>query len=960
MKRFTVFIVLLLSTLTVFSQQNTFIKTFPNARNFNAIIESGDGNFLISCQDSTNKFSLIKIDTLGNLIWQKRYSLNQAIPRNVNIVKDSSNNFFVVGSVYDSLIILKLGTNGEIIKSSKKKMPYYPSQTLNYVGNPKIYVLNDNTLLVAYSRADENNRQRLIITRLDRDLNTIWEKMVDGWKRGISDVAIVGNKIIVLLDQNFQILNMNGDIEIIKTFLIQIYKVHHVDENSFFLFSDSRLSRFDINGNIIFEKDGPFKNDQITVIKNKKNSEYWIYSYGPVLIYNWTNNSTPTRGLKNWLPNSGIQTSDGGFFYCFFDRLTKLDENENLILPAELSIYDFHGSYTVNTAARISWKSNGLTGNARIEVSYDNGYNWRLLTEEVDISGGGFDWLIPDILASKCLIRISSIDFPTFTAMQLNPFKIVSQKENYNATDISINEIKMIYYTDGIGSSNGSNPGFFWPGGESATLSAIYADGLIWAGTVNGELRANGSLYKSGLQPGNILSSNNDASKDYELFKPWKFRNDFQQLPFGSIKNKYIYDFLYWPTTIGAPWIDKNNNGIYEPESGDSPKITGDELHWMIMNDLDTAKSLKVFGVKPIGLEIQLSIFGFKDNPQLKDVLFKKYLLINKGNQTVSNMYFSYFSDNDIGGGSSDFVGCDTTLNLGFSWTSTNYNVQYGFNPPSIGHMILQGPIVKGNPTDRALLNGIIRNGYKNLGMTTFAANFKNYTILPSDPSLNQGLYQGTIEVFNLLRGFRNDGAPFINPLTNQPSHFHFSGDPESETGWIEGESYPQVTPSYIGAADRRYYITSGPFDFAPRDTQEIVIAVLIARGTSNRNSVTELKNLARQVARLYHTDVFNENLNEDISLRISNKVYQNYPNPFNNDTNISFELTKPAHVTLKVYDILGREIVTLLDENKNAGRYNTRFDLSVLPQIHLSSGVYFYRFTTDETYEVKKMIYLK
>lgn len=959
MKGVLFFITLLFSTFTVFSQKNTFVKTFPNARNFNTIIESGDGNFLIGCEDSTSKFSLIKIDALGNLIWQKKYSINPSIPTNVSIVKDPSNNFFIVGQNYDSLIILKLDSNGDVVKSLKKKMPYYPTQTLNSPDNSRIYILNDNTLLVVYSRRNENYSQRFIITRLDSDLNPIWEKMIDSY---ISDIAIVGDKIIVLLYKVFHVLNMNGDVQMTKTSLVPVSynKVYPVGENSFLLFSDSKLSKLDINGNILFEKDCPF-GYQIAIIKSKKNSEYWIFAGGQIYIYNETNNTVSTKKFSQEQPNSIVQTSDGSFIYCCFYSIIKLDEAGNLFMPAELSIYDFNGSYTANTVARISWKSNGLTGKARIEVSYDNGYNWHLLTEEVDISEEGFDWLIPDILASKCLIRVSSIDSPTFIAVQLQPFKIVSQKENYLASEIAINEIKMNYYTNGIGSSNDYNSGFFWPGGKSAFQAAIYSDGLIWTGFVNGELRANGVLYRSGLQPGNIMSDNNIASKNSEIFKSWKFRSDIEQMPFGSVKNGYINDYLHWPVSIGAPWIDKNKNGIYEPELGDLPKIIGDELHWMVMNDMDTAKTLNVFGSNPIGLEVQLSIFGFKDNPQLKDVIFKKYLVINKSNQTVSNMYFCYFSDDDLGGGSNDFVGCDTTLNLGYSWVSTNYNVVYGLNPPSVGHMILQGPVIKGHPTDRAFFNGIIRDGYKNLGMTTFAANFKNHPLLPSDPNLGLGLYQSTIEVYNLLRGLRNDGSTFINPLTNQPSHFHFSGDPESESGWIEGKEYPNANVSYPSfGGDRKYYITSGTFNFAPGDTQEIVMAILIVRGNNNRNSVTELKNLARKIRQLYQTDIYKENLEENISFRISDKVFQNYPNPFNSDTNISFELTKPTHVMFKIYDILGREIVTLLDEYKKAGRYSTIFDPGSLGNIKLSSGVYFYKFTTDESYEVKKMIYVK
>ena len=81
----------------------------------------------------------------------------------------------------------------------------------------------------------------------------------------------------------------------------------------------------------------------------------------------------------------------------------------------------------------------------------------------------------------------------------------------------------------------------------------------------------------------------------------------------------------------------------------------------------------------------------------------------------------------------------------------------------------------------------------------------------------------------------------------------------------------------------------------------------------------------------------------------------QNYPNPFNPNTVISFRLPVIGFVTLKVYDILGREVVTLVNEEKPAGEYEVEFDGSAL-----TSGIYFYRLKAGEFSETKKMILLK
>jgi len=81
----------------------------------------------------------------------------------------------------------------------------------------------------------------------------------------------------------------------------------------------------------------------------------------------------------------------------------------------------------------------------------------------------------------------------------------------------------------------------------------------------------------------------------------------------------------------------------------------------------------------------------------------------------------------------------------------------------------------------------------------------------------------------------------------------------------------------------------------------------------------------------------------------------QNYPNPFNPTTKINFALPKQGFVTMKVYDILGRVVRTLVNEYKNAGNYITEFDGT-----NLSSGVYFYKLTADNFSNVKKMILIK
>ena len=93
----------------------------------------------------------------------------------------------------------------------------------------------------------------------------------------------------------------------------------------------------------------------------------------------------------------------------------------------------------------------------------------------------------------------------------------------------------------------------------------------------------------------------------------------------------------------------------------------------------------------------------------------------------------------------------------------------------------------------------------------------------------------------------------------------------------------------------------------------------------------------------------------EDFISPMQFQLYQNYPNPFNPNTVISYQLPVNGNVTLKVYDVLGNEIVTLLNEEKPAGSYEVEFIGTGLP-----SGIYFYQLQTGSYVETKKMILMK
>jgi hypothetical protein len=94
----------------------------------------------------------------------------------------------------------------------------------------------------------------------------------------------------------------------------------------------------------------------------------------------------------------------------------------------------------------------------------------------------------------------------------------------------------------------------------------------------------------------------------------------------------------------------------------------------------------------------------------------------------------------------------------------------------------------------------------------------------------------------------------------------------------------------------------------------------------------------------------------EENNVLVNNfKLDQNYPNPFNPSTVISYSLPQNSFVTLKVYDIIGNEVATLVNETKSAGKYDVSFEAS-----NLSNGVYLYSIKTNNFTSTKKMILMK
>ncbi len=422
-------------------------------------------------------------------------------------------------------------------------------------------------------------------------------------------------------------------------------------------------------------------------------------------------------------------------------------------------------------------------------------------------------------------------------------------------TSLNINNISSYFFNNGISDISAlGNSGLVYPKGSGKT--AVFTSGLLWGARVAGDAdpRVGGTAYRTGLQPGKVLANGTADDPTLPVYRIYRVRRDvfpgadpnidlsteagLDGLSQSEVRTQYELDWNEWPVDLGAPYNDVNGNGIYEPAT-DIPGVPGaDQTLWFITNDLNSGATQFLYGQNPLGIECQVTIWAYNQAGALGSMYFRKYKVINITDRTANpttfeDMYFSMFSDVDLGDAGDDFVGVDTTLSLQFCYNASATDATYApLPPPAVGFDFFQGPLIdgvagqdiNGNGIDDASDFGIFNNqvvgpGKINLPMTA-AYYFANGDPNIGDPPQND--IDGSREFYNFFQGkFGVSGAPFIDLATGQVTTYALSGDPQARTGWLDGIQLP--------AGDRRQGSASGPFNMAPGDTQEVVVAQIVA-----------------------------------------------------------------------------------------------------------------------------------
>ncbi|MFO7526661.1 MAG: T9SS type A sorting domain-containing protein, partial [Ignavibacteriaceae bacterium] len=247
-----------------------------------------------------------------------------------------------------------------------------------------------------------------------------------------------------------------------------------------------------------------------------------------------------------------------------------------------------------------------------------------------------------------------------------------------------------------------------------------------------------------------------------------------------------------------------------------------------------------------------------------------------------------------------------------------------------------------------------VYEGYRNLKPSSFQNNI---------PFQNPFWGEETKSTFyNRILGLRPEGVPVdpcnfnqgivipdtlcdeVNPL------FLFSGDPVNNHGWINTVQ-----------RDQHNLFSIGPFNLFKDEPQHIIIAYTGEKGDNALNSIMVGKELVQGVIQEYKNNFpsLTYQSGEPYFPITKYILHQNYPNPFNPGTKISWQSPVGSWQTLKVFDVLGREVATLVDEYRDAGYHEVEF----LPESrikHPASGVYFYQLKAGSFLETKKMLIIK
>lgn len=494
------------------------------------------------------------------------------------------------------------------------------------------------------------------------------------------------------------------------------------------------------------------------------------------------------------------------------------------------------------------------------------------------------------------------------------------------------------------------------PKGSGRTT--IFASNM-WLGGLDasGQLHLAAQRYRSNgndFFPGPVNGQGVPNSNQY-WNQVWSVsRADIEHHILNASQPNYIPDPAIgnWPahgdTTLGmaynlAPFDDVDGNGYYSPTGGDYPRIKGDQALYMIYND-DWIHSET--GGQAFGVEVHLMAYAY-DHPDLANTIFCEYTLHNRTNTNYSDVYFSMFTDFDIGGATDDYLGCDVERDMFFGYNGDAYDestgsaIGYGDFPPIQAVVFLEGPPADDDGLDNtygvAASQSVNGQGYgdgiidnERLGMRTLMC-YNNHSGATGDPAI-------ATDYYNFMRAYWKDGQPITYGMLgtdpgNPAARYMFPGDSDPLGYGTDGTTTGPWTEELSGndPNDRRGIGSCGPFSFGAGESFTSTVAHVYINNPVEGN-LPALESFVDQL----HIGYQNNTLGTDGPLVAETLPTQQqaslWPNPAK--AHVSIQLPANTLASMELYNTLGAVVRTQQLQGST-----TLIDIQNLP-----SGLYFVR----------------
>lgn len=523
-------------------------------------------------------------------------------------------------------------------------------------------------------------------------------------------------------------------------------------------------------------------------------------------------------------------------------------------------------------------------------------------------------------------MKTTPVKYPILRAyLLLFSFLLYAQSVPYDT--MGINTATMHAQLTNVGSLDWrpfNKPGIYWLGynGSVWERSVEFDHGLWLSGYQQDSLITTASCWDLEYSQGPII--NGEAA----MIAAPEDSTDYRIYHIDNASGPGDPDYDQWPIQWGAPHADDG-----------SPTVIGQQTTFMIYNDAHPSPDLQGWPSSPANpIEIHETVWDYGTADSLSNVIFFRYHIYNRSSDDWQNFILGLWTDIDLAVAGSNRGGYNETGKYMFMYNPIN-NIA-GLIPTACAYVLLQGPMVP-SPGNTAHFFGKTVAGAENLPPTA------GWCIKDESDTFGQlGSYPAdATEQRYIMEGRMPDGSPIINPLTGDTTTFTYNGNPITNEGWnwLMG-----------GGGGAGFLTSSGPFDFLAGDSNEAIFALVAIADTTFESALTRLENQVVWL-RSWWDNNWTVNIEANRPLPYQYTLYQNYPNPFNPTTTIRYKLPRRSAVQLIIYDIVGKEVTTLVSGTQEAGHQSVVWDAT-----GLSSGVYFYQLRTSNFVQTNKMILLK